>query len=90
MVPRASRSEVVGEHSGSLRVRIAAPPIDGAANAELIRLLAKLFSLPRSAVEIKTGQRGKTKLISIEGGDAKVLQALSAKQSNKLFTTTKS
>jgi uncharacterized protein (TIGR00251 family) len=41
VVPRASRSEIVGEHNGALRVRIAAPPVDGAANEELIRTLAR-------------------------------------------------
>lgn len=80
IVPRASRSEVVGEHAGSLRIRIAAPPVDGAANAELIRLLAKLFSVPRGKVSIISGERGKSKLISIAGGDSKILQELSSER----------
>ena len=65
-MPRASRSEVVGEHNGALRVRIAAPPVDGAANDELIRTLAKTFRVPRSAVSIIGGQNGRHKRVRIE------------------------
>jgi uncharacterized protein (TIGR00251 family) len=70
VVPRASRSEVLGEHNGSLRVRIAAPPVDGAANEELIRLLAKKFGVSRSAVKILSGQHARTKQVGIEIGKA--------------------
>jgi uncharacterized protein len=75
VVPRASKSEVVGEHDGSLRVRIAAPPVDGAANEELIRVLAKKFEVPRSAVSIASGQTGRIKYVRIESGtrDLKLL-----------------
>jgi uncharacterized protein (TIGR00251 family) len=41
VVPRSSRSEVIGEHNGALRVKIAAPPVDGAANEELVRVLQR-------------------------------------------------
>ena len=67
VVPRASRSEVVGEHNGALRVRIAAPPVDGAANEELIRMLAKMFEVPRTAVSINGGHSGRLKQVRIEG-----------------------
>ena len=67
VVPRSSRSEVVGEHNGALRIKIAAPPVDGAANEELIRVLAKAFNVSRSAVTIVSGQTGKVKQISING-----------------------
>ena len=67
VVPRASRSEVVGEHNGVLRVRIAAAPVDGAANEELIRVLAKKFDVPRRAVSIIAGQTSRIKRIRIEG-----------------------
>ena len=46
--PRASRSEIIGEHDGALKVRIASPPADGAANAELTKLLAKTFGFPKA------------------------------------------
>jgi uncharacterized protein (TIGR00251 family) len=65
VVPRASKSEIVGEHDGALKVRIASPPVDGAANAELIKLLAKTFDVSKSEVEIVGGQTSKTKQIKI-------------------------
>lgn len=74
--PRASRSEIVGEHDGALKVRIAAPPVEGAANRELQRLLAKIFKLPQNAVEIVAGSNAKRKVVRIDGADAKTLEQL--------------
>lgn len=76
VVPRSSRSEVVGEHNGALRVRIAAPPVDGAANEELIRILAKAFDVSRSAVKIVSGHGGKLKQIGIEGNTSEIVARL--------------
>ena len=68
VIPKSSRSEIAGERDGALKVKLNAPPIDGAANAELVRLLAKTFGVPKSQIEILKGQRSKTKQIKIEGG----------------------
>jgi len=65
--PRASRSQIAGELDGALKVRLAAPPVDGEANDELIRLLARLFDLPRSRVALLAGQTSKNKLVSVSG-----------------------
>ena len=65
--PRASRSEVAGEHDGAFRIRIAAPPVEGAANRELIRLLAKKFGFAQNSVEIISGNTSKNKIIRIAG-----------------------
>jgi uncharacterized protein (TIGR00251 family) len=65
VVPRASRSEIVGEHNTALRVRLAAPPVDGAANEELIRVLAQAFGVRKSAVEITAGHTSKRKEVRI-------------------------
>lgn len=73
---RASRSKIGGEHDGALRVRIAAPPVEGAANRELTKLLAKAFKLPQNAVEIIAGHRSKHKTIRIHGADAAILEQL--------------
>lgn len=78
VVPRSSRSEVVGEHNGSLRVRIAAPPVEGAANEELIRILAKTFNVSRSAVKILSGHNSKVKQIGIEGSTNEIAARLSS------------
>ena len=74
VVPRASRSEIVGEHNGSLRVRLAAPPVDGAANDELKRVLAKTFKVQRNSIQLVSGQRSRTKLIRIVGVDSQALK----------------
>lgn len=67
VVPRASKSEIAGEYDKALKVRIASPPVDGAANAELTRFLARSFGVPRSAVEILSGHTAKAKQIRISG-----------------------
>lgn len=65
VIPRASKTEIVGELDGVLKLRIASPPVDGAANAEIVRFLAKKFSVSRSDVEIVSGQNSKNKRILI-------------------------
>lgn len=65
--PRASKSGVAGELDGVLKLRLAAPPVDGEANEELIRLLAKLFDAPRQRIAILSGQTSKNKVVSIGG-----------------------
>ncbi len=80
VVPRASKSEIVGEHDFALKVRIASPPVDGAANAELIKLLAKTFGVSKAQVEIISGQTSKTKQIKISNLKAeKFLQVVGLK-----------
>jgi uncharacterized protein len=75
VVPRASRSEVVGEQDGLLRVRIAAPPVDGAANEELVRVLAKEFGVARRSVSIIGGHSSRVKRISVEALSPATLNA---------------
>ena len=67
VVPRASKSEIVGELDGALKVRIASPPARRAANIELIKLLSKTFNVSRSDIEIVGGETSKTKQIKIKG-----------------------
>lgn len=76
VVPRASRSEIVGEHDGALRIRIAAAPVDGAANEELVRLLARALDVSRSAIEITIGHSSKLKTVKVAGIQAAALQSL--------------
>jgi uncharacterized protein (TIGR00251 family) len=65
--PRASKTVVVGIHGDSIKIRIAAPPVDGAANEELIRFLAERLGVPRSAVTITSGQTGRRKVVNVDG-----------------------
>jgi len=75
--PRASRSGLAGESGGVLKLKIAAPPVDGKANQECRRFLAELLGIPRSAVEIVVGEASKTKVIRFRGvTEEQVLQAL--------------
>jgi uncharacterized protein len=67
VVPRASRSEIAGVYDGALRVRIAAAPVEGAANSELVRLLAKRLRVPQNAVRIISGTGSKTKIVRVQG-----------------------
>jgi len=76
VVPRSSRSEVAGEHNGSLRVRVSSPPVEGAANKELTQVLAKAFNVSRSAVNIVSGQNSRLKQVSIEGASSSSLSEL--------------
>jgi len=65
--PRASRTEVAGVVEGRLRVRIAAPPVEGAANGELVRFLARSLGVPRSAVTVTAGATGRQKTVLVRG-----------------------
>lgn len=67
----------MGEYGEALRVRLAAPPVDGEANAELVKCLAKWLGVPRRAVRLVAGETGRNKVVEVEGIDAAtVLSAL--------------
>lgn len=65
--PRASRTELVGEHGGALKVRLAAPPVDGAANTELLEFLAKQLGVSKSSLRVVAGATGRSKTVEITG-----------------------
>ncbi len=65
--PRASRTELVGAHGNALKLRIAAPPVDGEANDELIRFLAKTLGVTKAQVTIVSGATGRKKRVRVEG-----------------------
>jgi uncharacterized protein (TIGR00251 family) len=69
VIPRAGRSGVAGLRDGALLVRLAAAPVDGAANAELIAVLADALHLPKRSVEIVSGDRSRSKRVRIAGMD---------------------
>jgi len=76
--PRASRTELAGTHGGALKIRIAAPPVDDAANAELIRFLAQVLEVPSSRLELRRGRRSRRKVVLIrQATPAAVREALS-------------
>jgi uncharacterized protein len=65
--PRAARTEISGRHGDAIKIRLAAPPVDGAANAELISFLADRLGVPRAAVVIRHGESGRRKTVEIGG-----------------------
>ena len=76
VIPRSSRSEIVGEYEGAVKVRLNSPPVDGTANAELIKLFAKKLGVAKSAVEIVSGETSKTKRLRVTGITAGQLRNL--------------
>ena len=77
VVPRARTTEVVGRHGDALKIRLAAAPMDGAANDELVRFLAEQLGVPRAAVTIAAGHTGRRKTVKITGIEtAAALRAL--------------
>ena len=76
VIPRSSRSEVVGEHDGVLKVKLASPPVDGAANEELIKLMAKTFAVPKSSVKIVSGHTSKAKKVSVTGASSERIDSI--------------
>ena len=67
VIPRSSRSEIVGEFAGAVRVRLTSPPVGGAANAELVNLFAKKLRVSRSSVVILRGETSRTKQLQLIG-----------------------
>lgn len=65
--PRAKANSIEGYRGGVLRVRVTSPPVEGAANAAAIALLAEALDVPKSRLAVVRGQTGRVKLISIEG-----------------------
>jgi uncharacterized protein len=65
--PKASRSRIVGLKNGALEVQIAAPPVDGAANAELLACLGKATKLPKSRVLLESGEASRDKAVRFVG-----------------------
>jgi uncharacterized protein (TIGR00251 family) len=76
--PRASRTEVVGWREGRLRVQLTAPPVEGAANAALVGLLAERLGLPRGALAVVSGAAARRKRVRIDGIDEAALSRLLA------------
>jgi uncharacterized protein (TIGR00251 family) len=70
VIPRARRSGLAGTRGDALLVRLQSPPVDGAANDELINVLARALQVPRRAVSIVTGDRSRQKRVRVSGIDA--------------------
>ena len=78
VVPRSSRSEMAGITEDALKLRITAPPVEGKANDECVRLLAGLLGVKKAQVQITAGHGSRTKTIAVEGLTAEKVAALIA------------
>ncbi|MDP6525577.1 MAG: DUF167 family protein [Kiritimatiellia bacterium] len=77
VVPRASKNEFTGLHGDSLRIRLQAPPVDGKANAALVKFLASRLGIPKRNVVIVSGETGRQKRIRVSGSSRQDVVALS-------------
>ncbi len=68
--PGAKRTEFAGRHGDALKIRLAAPPVDGKANEALLRFVAETLHLPKSSVALKSGQTSRRKVVEVIGATA--------------------
>ncbi len=73
--PRASREGLGGEREGALVVRVSAPPVEGAANLAVTRLVARALGVPDTAVEVRRGATGRDKVLHVRGLSASDVRA---------------
>jgi uncharacterized protein len=75
VVPRASRNEIAGVQGEALRVRLTAPPVEGAANKALVKLLAEILEIPAHDIDIVAGHAGRQKVVRVADLTAHELEA---------------
>lgn len=74
--PGAKKTEFSGLHGDALKIRLAAPPVDGKANEALIKFIAEMLRLPKSAVNLKSGQTSRRKVLEVVGAETARVAAL--------------
>ena len=74
--PGAKKTEFAGLHGDALKIRLAAPPVDGKANEALVRFVAETLGLPKSAVSLKSGQTSRRKVLEVCGATNKAVARL--------------
>ena len=74
--PGAKKTEVAGEHGDALKIRLAAPPVDGKANVALIAFVADRLGVAKSSVSLKSGQTSRRKVLEVTGAPADTKQRL--------------
>ncbi|MBP5996824.1 MAG: YggU family protein [Azonexus sp.] len=74
--PGAKKTETAGLHGEALKIRLAAPPVDGKANEALLRFVAETLGLPKSAVSLKSGQTSRRKVLEISGATSETVARL--------------
>jgi uncharacterized protein (TIGR00251 family) len=75
VVPRASRNKIAGIQDGAVRIRLTAPPVEGAANEALVGFLSTVLRVAKQDVELVSGQTARNKTISVSGLSAEEVEA---------------
>jgi uncharacterized protein (TIGR00251 family) len=81
--PGAKKTEIVGQHGEALKIRLAAPPVDGKANAALLAFVAERLGLRKSAVELVSGETSRAKRVRVCGVDVMTVRQVFGKKSGK-------
>ncbi len=81
--PRAARDGIAGVRDGVLQVRLTAPPVEGAANDALVKLLGRTLGIAPSRIEVMRGARGREKLLRIDGAGPEIAARLAAASEGK-------
>ena len=71
--PGASRTELIGVHNEQIKIKIAAPPVDGAANEELLQFLKKKLKIPKRDITLVSGESSRSKRVHVAGVDRDAL-----------------
>ncbi len=71
VLPRSSKNMLAGRHGDALKIKLTAPPVQGAANKMCVRFLAKCLGLPKASLEIVSGHTGRTKLVLVRPQNSK-------------------
>ena len=88
VLPRSSKNMLAGRHGDALKVKLTAPPVEGAANKMCISFLARQLGLPKSALEIVSGHTGRTKLVLVRPENGKTDSATTRDLKNHIETLT--
>jgi len=76
--PGAKKTEFAGLHGDALKIRLAAPPVDGKANEALVKFIAETLKLPKSAVNLKSGQTSRRKVLEVQGAEVGAIAAFAS------------
>ena len=82
VIPRSSKSEIVGIYNDCLKIKLQAPPVDNAANEELVRFLAARLKIPKKNIEIIKGHNQKKKIVCVTGCNVKAIDDLKCSYEN--------
>ncbi len=76
VVPRASKNQIAGMEGDAVKIRLTAPPVEGKANAALVRFLAETLGVSRAQIEIVTGHASRHKVVRVRGVTAKQIESM--------------